>query len=218
MSTTQEAHDLYNSFVQNVSVDRLQKILTRYEQMKMIENVPGDIVECGVFKGTGFYTFAKLCRIMMPNSGRKLIGFDLFGTKIATKLTRADDKKFVDWHVDKTVKKEEIVKNLAAHDIHNVELIAGDVTRTTKEYAAKNPGFRIALLYLDVDNYDGTMAILKHFFPLVVPGGLVVFDDYGQRGHGESDAVHEFFKGTNYKLHMPQMAPTTSAYIVKEGL
>lgn len=216
--TDQKAHDLYNSFVQNVSVDRLQKILTRYELLKMIEDVPGDIVECGVFKGTGFYTLAKLSHILMPHSGRRIVGFDLFGTSIGNKLKKKSDQSILKWHEDGTVGREEIVKNLADMQIRNVELVAGDVVRTTKEYVQKNLGFRIALLYLDVDNFEGTMAILKNFFPLVAPGGLIVFDDYGQRGNGEADAVHDFFKGTKYKLHVPKRSASLSAYIVKEDL
>ena len=76
---------------------------------------------------------------------------------------------------------------------------------------------RGAMLYLDVDNYEGTLAILQNFFPLVAPGGLVVFDEYGQREHGESDAVDEYFKGSKYKLRMPPRAASLSAYVIKEG-
>ena len=95
-------------------------------------------------------------------------------------------------------------------------MIAGDVTKTTKAYAEKNLGFRIALLYLDVDNYEGTLAILENLFPLVTPGGLVVFDEYAIRGHGESDAVSKYFQGRNPKLHSLSFANTPSAYLVKE--
>lgn len=215
--TDQEAHDLYNEFLAHASTDRLQKILARYEQLKMIEGVPGNIVECGVFKGTGFYTLAKLNHIMMPHAGRKVVGFDLFGAPGNKKLKRKIDRDVLEWHEDKTVGMEEIKKNLAASGIGNIELVAGDVVHTTKSYAKNNPGFRIAMLYLDVDNYEGTLAILQNFFPLVAPGGLVVFDEYGQRGHGESDAVDKYFKDSKYKLRMPPRAASLSAYVVKEG-
>lgn len=214
--TDQAAHDLYNGFLASASPDRLQKILTRYEQLKMIEDVPGNIVECGVFKGTGFYTLAKLNHIMMPHAGRKIVGFDLFGAPGNKKLKRKIDRELLEWHEDGTADMEEIEKNLAASGIRNIELVAGDVVQSTKKYVKDNPGFRIAMLYIDVDNYEGTLAILKNFFPLVVPGGMVVFDEYGQRGYGESDAVHEYFKGTKYKPHLPRRAATLSAYIVKE--
>lgn len=214
--TEQNAHDLYNDFLANASIDRLQKILARYEQLKMIEDVPGDIVECGVFKGTGFYTLAKLNHIMMPHRGRTIVGFDLFGSA-PKKLKRKTDLDVLDWHKNMTAEMEQIRDTLGKSSITNIELIKGDVVETTAAYAKAHIGFRIAMLYLDVDNYEGTMAILKNFFPLVAPGGIIVFDEYGQREHGESDAVHDFFKGTKYKLHVPPRSATLSAYIVKDG-
>lgn len=37
----------------------------------------------------------------------------------------------------------------------------------------------IALLHLDADWYESTMTILNNFYDRVVPGGYLVFDDYG---------------------------------------
>ena len=68
--------DLYDEFLAKTAIDRLQKILARYELLKMIKDIPGDIVECGVFKGSGVYTLAKINHLLMPHSGRKIIGFD----------------------------------------------------------------------------------------------------------------------------------------------
>lgn len=40
--------------------------------------LPGDIVEIGVFKGTGIAQLLKLREIFIPSSNKKVIGFDLF--------------------------------------------------------------------------------------------------------------------------------------------
>ena len=42
---------VYDEFLRNTDVNRLQKILARYELFRMVMDRPGDIVECGVFKG-----------------------------------------------------------------------------------------------------------------------------------------------------------------------
>ncbi len=206
---------LYDDFLAEASLDRLQKILARYELMKMVSEVPGDIVECGVFKGSGIYTLSKMAKLLTPHTGRKIIGFDFFGEKRNASFKRKADKDVLDFHDKNLADKERILQNLAQHDIRNVELVAGDVTETTKEYAKQNLGFRIALLYLDVDNYEGTLGILKNLYPLIAPGGIVVFDEYGIRGHGESDALHDYFKGTKLKLHSLTIANTPPAYLVK---
>ncbi|OGY67428.1 MAG: hypothetical protein A3H63_02300 [Candidatus Harrisonbacteria bacterium RIFCSPLOWO2_02_FULL_45_10c] len=216
MSKKQKNLNLYDEFLATAPIDRLQKIAARYELLKMIQAVPGDIVECGVFKGSGLYTIAKLNQILMPHTSRKIIGFDFFETDRKINFKKKEDKKVLDSHDRKFSDRKTILANLASVGIRNLELVAGNVVETTKAYAKKNLGFRIAFLYLDVDNYEGTLGILENLFPLVTPGGLVVFDEYALRGHGESDAVSTYFQGKNPKLHSLPYANTPTAYLVKE--
>ncbi len=69
-----------NSFI--LSEDRrvFNKLIARTLLYNQTQDIPGDIVECGVFKGTGLYTFLKLKNIFNPNSSKKVIGFDFFNT------------------------------------------------------------------------------------------------------------------------------------------
>ena len=215
-SFSKKSLGIYDEFLAQTSLDRLQKISARYELLTKIREIPGDLVECGVFKGSGLYTLAKLNQILMPRMGRKIVGFDFFETQRNSEFKRKQDKKVLDWHKENWTSQKTILANLAAVGIKNVELVAGNVTKTTKQYAQKNLGFRIAMLYLDVDNYEGTLGILENLFPLITPGGLVVFDEYAVRGHGESDAINEYFKGQKVKLQSLPWANTPTAYIVKE--
>jgi hypothetical protein len=96
-----------------------------------------------------------------------------------------------------------------------VELIKGEFEDTAIKYKNNNPGFRISLLNLDFDTYAGTSIALKTFYELVVPGGVIVLDEYGQRGWGESDAVDEFFKDKGEKISTEHYFNSPSAYIVK---
>ena len=89
-----------------------------------------------------------------------------------------------------------------------------NVKKTTKKYANENFGSRIALLYLDVDNYDGTLEILKNLYKKMAKGGIIVFDEYALQGHGESDAVDEFFKNKKIKLKSFSWANSPTAYAV----
>lgn len=209
---------LYDEFLAKTETDRLQKILARYELLKMVQTVPGDIVECGVFKGSGIYTLAKISKLLTPHTGRRIVGFDFFDGARGVSFKRKEDEGVLALHDKKFSDRESILANLREQGIRNVELVAGDVAKTTLTYAKANLGFRIALLYLDVDNYEGTLAILKNFYPLVSPGGVVVFDEYGVRGHGESDAVHEYFRGKNIELRALSFANTPPAYLIKESI
>lgn len=207
---------IYDEFLAKASPDRLQKILARYELYKMAMDVPGCIVECGVFKGSGLYTFAKLQRIFKPNNEYKIFGFDFFESNRNFSFSRGIDQECLDEHADGWSEREQILKNLSDLGIANVELVAGNVVETTKQWASQNLGTRISLLYLDVDNYEGTQAILDNLFPLVSPRGIVAFDEYALPGYGESDAVDEFLKGNRMHLQALPWANTPSAFLVKE--
>ena len=88
------SQDLYNSFNGFMLSDDLKvfgKLLARTLLMNQVKDVPGDIVECGVFKGTGLLTFLKLKRYLCPNSLKKVIGFDFFNSeKLIESLTSID--------------------------------------------------------------------------------------------------------------------------------
>ena len=45
--------DAYNTLLLDKDLSRLTKILVRYDLFKKVKNLPGDIIECGVFKGSG---------------------------------------------------------------------------------------------------------------------------------------------------------------------
>ena len=70
--------DAYNFLLESNDIERVKKILVRYELYKLSQEIPGDILEYGVFKGTGHIFWLKLLKIFDPNSLKKVIGFDTF--------------------------------------------------------------------------------------------------------------------------------------------
>jgi hypothetical protein len=40
----------------DLSAHALSKLLARYEIFKMVLNLPGDIVDCGVYRGTSLFS------------------------------------------------------------------------------------------------------------------------------------------------------------------
>lgn len=212
--------DSYNEFLQKGSLDRFTKILARYELFKKVIDLPGDIVECGVFKGTGVLYWAKLLAIFNPLSARRVVGFDTF-EGYPESLQREYDKKTGEGFIQQANYSAVGVEHIMglAKEIgleKRVELVKGDASITTREYPSKNPGFRIALLNLDFDVYEPTIEALKAFYPLVVPGGVIAFDEYALRGWGESDAVDEFFKDKKVVYKTVPWALSPTAFVVKE--
>ncbi len=209
----------YNDLIESNNLDRLQKIFTRYNFFNKTINVPGDIVECGVFKGTGQIFWLKLLRIYDEYSMKKVIGFDTFNyfPKSILKYEKKEANKFI---------KETKYKGVSVTDINNKikkislekrsELVKGDIIKTSAKYVKKNKGFRISLLNLDLDTYEGTKAALENFYPVLSKNGIIILDEYGKRGWGETDAVDEFFsRKKNIKIQSIKYSNQPSAYIIK---
>ena len=76
----QALYDNFNGFILSNDLKVFGKLLARSLLMNQVKDIPGDIVECGVFKGTGILTYLKLKRYLNPNSGKKVIGFDFFNS------------------------------------------------------------------------------------------------------------------------------------------
>ena len=89
----------------------------------------------------------------------------------------------------------------------------GNLNKTSKEYVKKNYGFKISLLHLDLDTYAGTKSSLENFFPLMSKGGIIILDEYGKRGWGETQAVDDFFKNKTHKVQLFENTNSPMGYI-----
>ena len=209
--------DNYNKLLLSDDISRIRKILARYELFKKTINIPGDIVECGVFKGVSFMFWLKCLKIFSPNSLKKVIGFDMFSgfPKNLEIKEKVSAKKYVKSSNFKGLNPIDLSKKAKKILNGRFELVKGDVSRTSKKYVSKNYGFKISLLHLDLDTYYGTKSALINFFPKVSKGGIIILDEYGNRGWGETDAVDEFLKDKNYKVSLLDNAESPTGYIIK---
>jgi hypothetical protein len=100
---------------------------------------------------------------------------------------------------------------------HRIELVQGDVRQTIERYVEDNPGFRIALLYLDFDVAPATMAALECLYDRVVHGGIIVFGEYGLAACTEANAVDNFLRdrGISVKLRSLSWNMSPTAFFVK---
>ena len=71
------------------------------------------------------------------------------------------------------------------------------------------------LVNMDLDIEEPTLDTMENLWDKIVPGGIIVFDEYGYGAWTESNAVDKFIKKYNLKLEKTQViAPT--AYIIKK--
>lgn len=157
--------------------------------------IPGDIVECGVYKG-GNLILAGL------TTNRPIWGYDTFeGMSEPTDHdTRLDGPEKVttkekwattdDWCAASIYEVEANFGKYASKD--RLNLIKGKVEDTLQN--AANIPDRIAVLRLDTDWYESTKVELETLYPRLVPGGVLIIDDYGHWA-GAKKAVDEYFQG-----------------------
>jgi len=140
--------------------------------------VPGDIVECGVRFGKSTYYIAS------GAPDRRLHVYDSFEG-----LSKPTDEDGEYWKAgDCLASLDEFTRNLADH-ANRMTIHAGWLPGTLP--AQPDP---IAFLHLDVDLYEPTKAALECFYPAIVPGGVIVCDDYGSTlCPGAKQAFDEFF-------------------------
>jgi hypothetical protein len=173
------------NFTKYVRRQHIKRLLALYEVFKLALPVKGSIVECGVFRGFGLMSWAKLSAILEPeNLTRRIYGFDTFtgfpsiGTRDQSQFTdvRAGDLCANSYDELNELIREYDRDRFLGH-IPKVELIRGDIVRTLPDFVASHPHLVVSLLYLDADMYEPTKAALEHLLPRMPRGALLVFDE-----------------------------------------
>lgn len=152
------------------------------ELTKLALSVGGDVAECGCYNGVTAYLMADVIRA--AGSDKELHLFDSFSG-----LSRPQQDDGQHWHEgDLAFPLESVRKNLADFDF--VRYHPGWIPQAFPQVADR----RFSLVHIDVDLYDPTRDSLTFFWERLVPGGLIVCDDYGiSTCPGATKAIDAFF-------------------------
>jgi hypothetical protein len=174
------------NFPKYVRRQNLTRFLALYEIYKRILPVKGSIVECGVFRGFGTMTWAKLSAILEPvNLTRRIYGFDSFSgfpsVADVDRVGMAAGVREGDLYADS---QQELMELSAINDstrflghVPKVKLIKGDATQTIPRFVEETPHLLVSLLFLDFDLYEPTKAALEHLVPRMPKGAVLAFDE-----------------------------------------
>jgi hypothetical protein len=180
-------------------------------------NIAGDIVECGVWRGGSMMAAARTL-LEEGDTSRDLFLYDTFAgmtdptAEDRDTRGRSATKWMRRYGVDETGNSkacnatlEDVTANMALVGYPPVRChyVKGPVEETLPETL---PG-PIALLRLDTDWYESTAHEMEHLFPLIVPGGVLIVDDYGH-WEGSQQAVDEYLakRGIVLLLHRTDYA------------
>lgn len=140
----------------------------------------GDFVECGVNKG---FLSSAIMRYLDWNALNK--AFFLFDTFEGLEPTLVTDEEKRLGRLDHKYSNAyaEVKKNFS--EFKNVTLIKGAVPYSLKETSIE----KVAYLSIDMNCVAPEIAAMKHFWPRIVQGGVIVLDDYAYKGMEPQNAA-----------------------------
>lgn len=173
------------NFPKYVRRQHLKRFLALYEIFKLVLPVKGSIVECGVFRGFGLMSWAKLSTMLEPeNLTRRIYGFDTFAG--FPSISKEDDNDvaqpdlgglFADSHDELQALIAEYDRDRFLGHIDKVHLVRGDVTQTIPQFISEHPHLVVSLLFLDMDLFEPTKVAIEQFLPRMPRGSVIAFDE-----------------------------------------
>jgi hypothetical protein len=197
---------------QNYTMTSVERMYALYKAVQYIvdSKLPGDFVECGVWRGGSAMLMAHTL-LALGDKSRKIYLYDTFEgmsepTKQDYKIANEDLRAIDKWKREQ----RETHNNWDFSPLHEVTFrmvstgypedkmvfIKGKV----EDSIPNSVPSKIALLRLDTDWYESTKHELNHLFPLLESNGVLIIDDYGSWA-GSKKATDEYFSRRSILLH-----------------
>lgn len=196
--------DIFYNIVSPFSMTSKERIHGLYDSLEFIRNnnIEGDIVECGVWKGgniLGIIEYLDYHKIYdktvwlydtfngMTNPTD--VDIDINGKKASEILHEVMCLSPID-EVKKTL-------SLSKFSKEKIKIVEGDVCVTLK--SLDNLPSNISILRLDTDFYESTKMELNVLYPKLTKNGILIVDDYGH-WKGSKLAVDEYFQNQDITI------------------
>jgi hypothetical protein len=174
-------------------------------------SMPGDFVECGVFKGDMSWVILTLLGDRLTNRAFHLFdSFEGFAPDLARPEDYPDNPGFIEF-ANGVYRQAGMFETVRARfaDFPNVRVVKGFLP----ESLGGNTPEQIAFLHIDLNSPQAEVGCLERLFDRVTPGGTIVFDDYGWRAfRAQKEAEDAFFRSRGYSV---LELPTGQGLVVK---
>lgn len=203
------------------SIERLVALLKVVGYI--VENqIPGDIAECGVWRGGSMMTVA-LALLLRGDRSRDLYLYDTFeGMPPPTEHDRSFHGTPAEVQLKETpagtgiwcyAGLEDVRTNLLStgYPVEKIHFIRGKVEETIPQTVPA----KLSLLRLDTDWYESTRHELVHLYPILSRAGCLIIDDYGA-WQGARKAVDEYFGAMGQPVYLHRI-DYTGRLMIKSG-
>jgi O-methyltransferase len=192
-----------------------KNLISLYNLVQKVDalDLPGDIVECGVWNGGSSALMGVAHRDGKTSKRQRAIWlFDSFrGLPPPSEKDGAVEQQYYFEGLNKgamdNVKKVFERLNVALDDVH---IVPGWFNQTLPNAMIND----VAILHIDADWYDSVKTVLDALYHRVVPGGFVILDDYGY-WEGCERALNDYFAEHAIKNVVLQRADRIGAFFQK---
>lgn len=178
--------------------------------------LPGDVIECGVYRGRSLRRIAKTVKDIAPD--RTIYALDSFEGFPESSIGEADTmlgrnkNRLMAKFKDSGDVPERLKRFAETFDVQ-IDIRKGYFENTLPGLSEKQCCF----LHIDSDTYASHKEILEALYDQVVPGGIIVFDDYGGKAWpGATRAVDEFFSGRPEEVQLDN-SRTDAAWFARKA-
>lgn len=175
-----------------IGLERLDNIQACMKRI-IEDQVPGDVIECGVWRGGATIFMAAVLKRFKQFQRRVFVADSFAGLPRPNQEIFPEDKGsiFHTWD-ELSVSRQEVENNFKKYDLLDAHVVF--LEGWFKETLPEAPIEEIALLRLDADMYESTTQILQALYHKVSNGGFVIVDDYHLKPCMR--AVHDFLDRT----------------------
>ena len=168
-------------------------------QRALDDDIPGDIMECGVWRG-GASIFMRALLAARQVSDRNVWVVDSFAglPEVPADGHPLDQKEWSRVAGFFSVSETQVRANFDLFDLldDQVRILPGWFEDSLPTADVQ----QLAVLRLDADLYSSTMTALTHLYPKVAPGGFVIIDDYFFESCRQ--AVHDYLDSHNLEVEL----------------
>lgn len=178
-------------------------------------SLDGEVIECGVYRGRSALRIARILRESAPHKtffacdsfegfpeeqvGRVDVGWLRFLSRIRRKFRSCADTP------------SRLNDVFQTYDVR-AQIVKGYFSETLPQFSNK----KFCFIHLDCDIYSSYKECLESLYDNLVPGGVVVFDDYkSPKWPGAEKAVNEFFTARNEEPTLCQERVSPAWYVRK---
>ncbi|MFB9276306.1 class I SAM-dependent methyltransferase [Cohnella cellulosilytica] len=201
-----ETKDFLYHFPVFVGYVNMSRFLFLYDLYKKVNELNGHIADVGTFKGATLLFFTKLVKLFENYTSTQVHGFDWFmgmNPDAGANSTYKGDY-------------ETLLKLIKLQKLEDISIVHKmDITKELRGYFEQHPYLRYKIVLIDCGIKEVLDSALEHFWPRLVPGGILIMDHYNAEVSKDESEIVEKYIGSNY-VRQVSFSRSPTCYVVKE--